>query len=318
MARVLGWIAGAARAMVGLGMVLGAALLGVWLWAARGRLIQPSTRRFLAGFREKGRFDWGRALHGYVYARWPYLYIRTAIRQLFPSLKPAGPAQGWDEVYHGKVLPTGLAKKLITVNQPIPRTELEQIIPYPTARTIVLQGSPDIAVIDCPCRSARDNPCQPIQVCMIVGQPFVDFILEHQPDRSRRLTQAEAVALLEAEHARGHIHAAYFKDAMLDRFYAICNCCPCCCGGLESMRERGVPMVISSGFVAQVDADRCSACGTCETACPFGAIMIEDAACIDAAVCMGCGVCESQCPQDAITLVRDASKPAPLDVGSLG
>jgi MinD superfamily P-loop ATPase len=105
---------------------------------------------------------------------------------------------------------------------------------------------------------------------------------------------------------------------MLDRFYAICNCCPCCCGGLEAMRERGVPMVISSGFVAQVDADRCSACGTCAEVCPFGAVTVDGASHVDTAACMGCGVCESQCPQKAIALVRDASKPAPLDVDRLG
>lgn len=315
MARVVSWLVGGLiRAAVGAAVALAA----FWLWAERGSLLRPSTRRFLAGFRADGRYDWGRALHGYLYARWPYLYIGTAIRVLFPTLSREHPGVPWNEVYHGKVLPPDLARKLITVNQPIPRTELEQIIPYESARTIVLQGSPEIAVIDCPCRSARENPCQPIRVCMIVGQPFVDFILEHHPDASRRLTQAEAVALLEAEHARGHIHAAYFKDAMLDRFYAICNCCPCCCGGMEAMRERGVPMVISSGFVAQVDSDRCGACGHCEEICPFGAVTVDGESHVDAAVCMGCGVCESQCPQEAIALVRDAAKPAPLDVVRLG
>jgi len=314
------------RRIVTLGARIGFAIVGlltvIWLWGERGRLLRPTTRALLGAIPEDGKRRTPRqwlqdGLHTYLYARWPNLYIGYAIRLLFPTLSQDRPGEAWNEVYHGKVLPTDLAKKLITIEQDIPRTELEQIIPYQAARTLVLQGSPDIAVLDCPCRTARENPCQPIQVCMIVGQPFVDFILEHHPDASRRLSQPEAVALLEAEHARGHIHAAYFKDAMLDRFYAICNCCPCCCGGLEAMRERGVPMVISSGFVAQVDADLCSACGTCEDVCPFDAIAVDDSSHVDAALCMGCGVCESQCPQDAIALVRDESKPAPLDVGLL-
>ena len=96
---------------------------------------------------------------------------------------------------------------------------------------------------------------------MIVGQPFVDFILEHHPAKSRRLTTDEAVEMLEAEHQRGHVHAAYFKDAMLNRFYAICNCCKCCCGGIESMVKHGVPMMTSSGYLAEVNADLCKACG---------------------------------------------------------
>lgn len=30
--------------------------------------------------------------------------------------------------------------------------------------------------------------------------------------------------------------------------------------------------------------------------------------------CMGCGVCEGHCRFEAIALVRDETKPAPLDV----
>ncbi len=78
------------------------------------------------------------------------------------------------------------------------------------------------------------------------------------------------------------------------------------------MKERGVPMVISSGYIAQVSEDDCIACGTCEDACPFDAITMEDIPVIDWEACLGCGVCEGQCTQEAITLVRDERKPAPL------
>jgi formate hydrogenlyase subunit 6/NADH:ubiquinone oxidoreductase subunit I len=149
---------------------------------------------------------------------------------------------------------------------------------------------------------------------MIVGQPFVDFVLEHHPAKSRRLTTAEAVELLEAEHRRGHVHAAYFKDAMLDRFYAICNCCKCCCGGIEVMTRHGVPMMTSSGYVAQVDVERCAGCGNCQRTCAFGAIRVNDKATVDWERCMGCGACEGRCPNAAIVLMRDERKGIPLDV----
>jgi hypothetical protein len=29
--------------------------------------------------------------------------------------------------------------------------------------------------------------------------------------------------------------AHLYKDAMLGRFYAICNCCSCCCGAMEAL-----------------------------------------------------------------------------------
>jgi dissimilatory sulfite reductase (desulfoviridin) alpha/beta subunit len=126
---------------------------------------------------------------------------------------------------------------------------------------------------------------------MVVGQPFVDFVLEHNPQASRRLTQAEALEVLRAEHERGLLHSAWFKDVMLDRFYSICNCCKCCCGGIDAMMNHGIPMMTSSGYVARVDEDACTACGDCVEACAFGALSVKGTAVVSWEKCMGRGVC---------------------------
>ncbi|MEJ2737884.1 MAG: 4Fe-4S binding protein, partial [Anaerolineae bacterium] len=116
---------------------------------------------------------------------------------------------------------------------------------------------------------------------------------------------------------RGHVHHAFFKDAMLGRFYAFCNCCSCCCGAMQAQRN-GTPMIASSGYVAVVDGDLCAACGTCAEYCQFAAIFVDDGfAHIDTAACMGCGVCVAHCPQEAIELVRDAAKGEPLEIQRL-
>ena len=117
---------------------------------------------------------------------------------------------------------------------------------------------------------------------------------------------------------KGMLHCAqYYKDAMLDRFFAICNCCACCCGAMRA-HQHGTPMLASSGFVARVDAELCAACGSCADSCQFAAISVYDGfARIDASVCMGCGVCVSQCPQEAISLLRDPAKGEPLDIQTL-
>jgi NAD-dependent dihydropyrimidine dehydrogenase PreA subunit len=296
-----------------------AGLLGfLWLFGERWRILRPSTRAYMEGMGGWRSLLSVKFWEGYAYLRWSNQYITWSRRWTFPLVRDAGPDKPyWAEMYHGKVVPTETAKALISVEQDVPRQNLEQIIPYQTARDIVLSGTPDIAVYDCPCRAGVENPCTPTQVCMVVGQPFVDFIMEHNPRSARRITTQEAMDLLQAEHERGHIHAAYFKDIMLDRFYAICNCCACCCGGIQAMKERGVPMVISSGYIAQVSEDDCIACGTCEDACPFDAITMEDIPVIDWEACLGCGVCEGQCTQEAITLVRDERKPAPLEIEPL-
>ena len=298
--------------------VLLAALLGLWIVGERGRLMRPSTWAYLkeGGWRSLLSLE---ALHFYVYARWTNQYIGFLLsnptKQKVKFLKADHVGRWWADHYHGKVVPPELAQAIITVDQDI-RRDLEQIIPYPTARSLVLEGPPDVVVYECACRLAREEPCSPTQVCMVIGKPFTDFILEHNPGSSRRLTQAEALALLREEHERGHVHTAYFKDACLDRFYAICNCCPCCCGGIQAMRGN-VPMVCASGYVARIDAAHCAACGTCADACPFDAIQVNGTAVVDWELCMGCGVCTSQCPNGLITLERDERKGIPLDVRAL-
>jgi NAD-dependent dihydropyrimidine dehydrogenase PreA subunit len=235
------------------------------------------------------------------------------------------PGIAFADSYHGKVLPVESAKRLITVGEAIELRDLEQVIPYSQARDIVLADPDHIVALECPCRASREEPCLPLDVCLIVGEPFASFVIEHHPQRSRWLTQEEAAEILEAEHRRGHVHHAFFKDAMLGRYYAICNCCSCCCGAMQAW-QNDTPMLISSGYVSQVDATRCQACGTCVESCPFDAVVLAESrhngdsrqvAVIDADVCMGCGVCVSRCERGALLLLREPSKSEPLEIDSL-
>jgi ferredoxin len=284
----------------------------VWLWAERGRLWRRSTWQGLraGGWRSLLNLN---ALHFYIYGRWTNQYLAVGLNYIAPRLSQRGRRQ-WVDSYHGKVLTQDQAEAIVALDHDLALRDLEQIIPYPMARDLVLNGPPEVIAYECGCRHARAKPCQPTQVCMVIGQPFVDFVLEHNPHSSRRLTQAEAVDLLQAEHARGHLHSAWFKDACLNRFYVICNCCKCCCGGIEAMVKYGSPALASSGYVAQVDGSLCTACGTCVEACPFGALSLDEIVSVNWDKCMGCGVCTGQCPTHSLALVRDERKGVPLDV----
>jgi ferredoxin len=295
--------------------------------------ISPSTRDFLALSRALPGHTGFQSFHGYVYARWTYLYIalgtgehpvaRLYLRlvallgRLFPRERAFAGGQAFADTYHGKVLRPAAARQLVSVQQPVALENLEQVIPYATARDLILEHPDHIVVLDCPCRSAREHPCLPLDVCLIVGEPFASFVREHHGKRSRWISQDEAVDILAAEHARGHVQHAFFKDAMLGRFYAICNCCSCCCGAMQAQRN-GVPMIASSGHVAQVDAAACAGCGACQKVCQFGAIEVhEKLAVVDVSACMGCEVCASHCARHAITLMRDPSRGVPLELREL-
>jgi len=299
----------------------------------RPRLLLPSTRAFVREARRTpgySLFDW---LHGYVYARWPYLYIGIGtgkhplarilgpvvrlLGRLFPKGEDASDQGTFADGYHGKVVPLDAATQLVTVEEEVDLGDLEQTIPYPMARDIVLKNPNHIVVLECPCRTVRENPCLPLDVCLIIGEPFASFVIEHHPQRARWISQSEAVDVLRAEQERGHVSHAFFKDAMLDRFYAICNCCACCCGAMQA-HQHGTPMLASSGYVAQVDADLCASCGLCATYCQFGAISLDKGyATVDIATCMGCGVCVVKCQQEAISLLRDPAKGEPLEIREL-
>jgi len=300
--------------LVALAAAVVLAALLFWLVGERGRL-RPSTRAFFA----QGPFNLNR-LHGYIYGRWTPQYARALFSLPSPdtSKTSARLVRWFSDRHHGKVLTTENARAIVRLDEPIRRRDLEQIVPYPTAREIVLEGPPDVVAYECMCRNARETHCEPTQVCLAVGKPMTDFILEHHEGQARRLTQAEALDLLQAERDRGHVHSAWFKDACDNRFYALCNCCPCCCGGMDMVR-KGMPMVASSGFVSEIDADLCTVCGECGDTCPFGALTTDGTSVHrDWDRCMGCGVCETACPTGAIRVVRDEGKGTPLDVTALG
>jgi hypothetical protein len=78
-----------------------------------------------------------------------------------------------------------------------------------------------------------------------------------------------------------------YKDAMLGRFYAICNCCSCCLSHLllASLCQRRVPSV-AEGLESDAGATKRHA-----DVCQFAGISVDDGfARIDASACMGCGV----------------------------
>jgi heterodisulfide reductase subunit A len=68
--------------------------------------------------------------------------------------------------------------------------------------------------------------------------------------------------------------------------------------------------LIDSGWVdiepviAQVIAERCSACGECVIACPYEAITLEEHAVVNEALCKGCGTCVGHCLSKAIRLLH--------------
>ena len=275
-----------------------------WLWIEKWKLIQPSVIEALKmAYRKHGAkfFIDGRAFNIVAYGRWIPQYIRVYQR----LMAWAGPgAKKWmADTYHGKVLTTMDAKSIINLDHDIPFQELStKIVPYRTARDFLVKANPDICVTECACRAISGHGCKPSQVCMAIGHPFTDFILEHRPETTRRITREEAVEILDDANRRGWVHHAYFKDCAFNGFYAICNCCPECCTGFKA-QKLGIDMICASGYQILVDNNMCKGCGTCVKRCPFEAVALVDGkSVLNLSKCMGCGVCIPQCSNNARTL----------------
>lgn len=286
-------------------------------------------------------------IHGYLYFKYLLLYIyymKKPLNDLKPvpdkMVYPKGEnyeviddqvkmSADWTNMtaqqmktnaYHAKVLRIEDARKFFTVDKDVNIPNLPKtILPYEHARDLIIKNADHIGVMRCPCRTLRgDEGCKPVHVCISIGEPWVSFILEHNPEAEmRRITQEEALAIIDAQHELGNVQSAFFKDAANNRFYGICNCCTCCCVALLANNYAKAPLFEKSGYIRETDASKCKKCGTCCEYCHFLAPTIVDGELIvDRQLCKGCGVCVDKCPNGAITLHLDdpeVSRPLILD-----
>ena len=226
-------------------------------------------------------------------------------------------------VYHAKVVQLKDALQLLSQKHDISLEPPETVIPYQQARSVILQNPDSISVGECACRAAAEESCLgegERDVCLFVGDPHAAFVREFNP-KFRKISQDDAMALLEDAHAKGFVHCAYFKKDIGRRFVAICNCCSCCCQGMKAWNVFGgaIPLLAPSGYLCEIGED-CNECGACVDACHFDAISVDEdteSCSVDKDKCMGCGICEDVCLPGAISLRREPSKGEPLDLAEL-
>jgi hypothetical protein len=98
-----------------------------------------------------------------------------------------------------------------------------------------------LAVGPCTCRTVFHNCDNPVQAEIMLGLTRNVFINE-RPQDYREITREEARDILRECHSRGLIHAII---KCRQDFYAICNCCSCCCVPLRMSKRYGIGNAIS-------------------------------------------------------------------------
>lgn len=100
----------------------------------------------------------------------------------------------------------------------------------------IVDTSEGLALGPCTCRAVFRNCDNPINVEIMVGLSRNVFMGE-RPHDYREITKQEAKDILKQCHQRGLIHTIV---KCRQDFYAICNCCSCCCVPLRLSKKYGI------------------------------------------------------------------------------
>ena len=149
-------------------------------------------------------------------------------------------------------------------------------------------------------RTARADSC-------MAFNDFADHFVKQGIGGS--IARIEALDALAARQREGLVlMPSNSKEAQF-----VCSCGPDCCGVLAGLGRAEWPADHAlSNYLAVVESDACSACGSCVRMCPMDAVELDAAsASVNAARCIGCGVCVAQCGSGAVTLARkpEAAEP---------
>ena len=88
----------------------------------------------------------------------------------------------------------------------------------------------------CTCRTVFRNCDNPVGVEILVG-PTRHVVMEHLPCDAHGANREEAKEVLRDCHRRGLINTIL---KCRGDFYAICNCCSCCCVPLRLSKQYGI------------------------------------------------------------------------------
>ncbi len=131
------------------------------------------------------------------------------------------------------------------------------------------------SVSDCACRTAREamgEGCGHLKedMCIQMGHAAEYYI---RTGRGREVTREEVFEIIHRAEENGLMHQIPNLDGS-GKTHAICNCCGCSCFSLRSASLFKNTDMVRSNYVAEVDKDKCVACGECVQYCPTNALTL--------------------------------------------
>lgn len=136
------------------------------------------------------------------------------------------------------------------------------------------------SVADCACRTSMkvigEGCGHPIEdMCIQLG-PAAEYYI--RTGRGKSVTKEEALEICKQAEKDGMVHQIPNLSGPGNAL-AICNCCGCSCFGLRNTNLYRNPDFSRSNYVAQVERDKCVACGECVENCQVNALTLGQYLC---------------------------------------
>ena len=145
---------------------------------------------------------------------------------------------------------------------------------YDEVRTLIENASA-VSVGPCSCRRSRrliGEGCGHLEedMCMYLNDNAINY---SRLGSHRLISKEEAYEILKRAEDNGLVHEINQTPGFEDTT-AICNCCGCSCYALRIANMFRAAKSIQSNFIAQVDKDKCVACGQCVENCQTNALRL--------------------------------------------
>ncbi|NLY81839.1 MAG: FAD-dependent oxidoreductase [Clostridiales bacterium] len=142
-----------------------------------------------------------------------------------------------------------------------------------------------IALAPCQCRLVRTQMGEGSgdlaeELCIILGASAESCI---KTGKARRITREKAEEVLQLAEKRGYTHQVSNMDGQT-KIWAICNCQRDICLALRTSQYFNTPNMSRSNYVAEVDPEKCAACGQCVETCPANAVKLGPNICTKIAI----------------------------------
>jgi ferredoxin len=193
-----------------------------------------------------------------------------------------------------------------TIPLEISLTPMHYVPRYEDVRNIVQDSEGPFSLEECVCRKGMrliGAPCKKTsrkEICVGLGGPAIQTYLDQ--GWGRELNREEVLEVIQKNEEDGLV----LQAGNTERPEFICGCCSCCCAMLTAFALQPNPAeIVSSNYHAEVDADRCAGCKTCEKRCQMNAVkVVNNVAKVNLKRCIGCGLCVPTCEAKAMHLVK--------------